>query len=114
MDFYLARARLEVIEAAHHRLSTTPESPFTRLLSAGRRDVAGADILRGRVLIRCDTSGRTQTRFGDIQAWFALLESNFGLPVDDLGTEDRQRLWRRVCAAHLSWEASQHAGRQVR
>ena len=111
MDFYPAPARPEVIERAHHRLSTSPESPFTRLLSVGRRDLAGADILRGLVLIRWDATGRTQTQFDDIESWFALLGSKLNLPVDDLGSADRQRLWRRICAAHRAWEASQqHAG----
>jgi N-hydroxyarylamine O-acetyltransferase len=111
MDFYLAPARVEVIEAAHRRLSTTPESPFTRLLSVGRRDVSGADILRGRVLIRWDATGRTQTRFDDIEAWFALLQSDLSLPVDDLEAADRQRLWRRVCDAHRAWVRTSAAGR---
>jgi N-hydroxyarylamine O-acetyltransferase len=106
MDFNLAPARPEVIEAVHQRLSSTPESPFTRLLSVGRRDIAGADILRGRVLIRWDATGRTETRFDDIEAWSALLGSEFGLPIDDLGTVERQRLWQRVCSAHSAWEAA--------
>jgi N-hydroxyarylamine O-acetyltransferase len=67
MDFYLAPARPAVIQAAHERLSTAPESPFTRLFSVGRRDVAGADILRGRVLIRWNATGRTETQFDDIE-----------------------------------------------
>jgi N-hydroxyarylamine O-acetyltransferase len=96
-----------VIEAAHRRLSTTPESPFTRLLSVGRRDHTGADILRGRVLIRWDAAGRTQTRYDDVDEWFALLSTGFGLPVGDLEAADREALWRRVCAAHIAWETSQ-------
>jgi N-hydroxyarylamine O-acetyltransferase len=107
MDFHLVPARVEVIEAAHRRLSTTPDSPFTRLLSVGRRDQSGADILRGRLLIRWDAAGRTQTRYDDAGEWFALLTNELGLPVGELDATDREALWRRVCAAHIAWETSQ-------
>jgi arylamine N-acetyltransferase len=106
MDFDLAPARDRVITAAHHRLSTTPESPFTRLLSVGRRDLSGADILRGRVLTRWDAAGQTHTRYDDNEEWLALLTGTLGLPLSDLGTADRQRLWLRVCEAHTAWETS--------
>jgi N-hydroxyarylamine O-acetyltransferase len=99
MDFSLAPARFQVIEAAHRRLSTAPESPFTRLLSVGRRDLSGADILRGRVLIRWDSAGRTHRYYDDVEEWFALLATDLGLTVGDLGAADREALWRRVCAA---------------
>jgi N-hydroxyarylamine O-acetyltransferase len=107
MDFHLVPARVEVVEAAHRRLSTTPDSPFTRLLSVGRRDHSGADILRGRVLIRWDATGRTQTRYDEAGEWFALLANDLGLPVGDLEAADREALWRRVCSAHVAWETSQ-------
>jgi N-hydroxyarylamine O-acetyltransferase len=107
MDFHLVPARIDVIEASHRRLSTTPDSPFTRVLSVGRRDHSGADILRGRVLIRWDATGRTQTRYDDPGEWFALLRTDLGLPVGDLEAAEREALWRRVCAAHIAWETSQ-------
>jgi len=107
MDFSPVPARIEVIEAAHRRLSTAPGSPFTRLLSVGRRDLSGADILRGRVLIRWDSTGRTHRCYDDVEEWFALLATDLGLIVGDLGAADREALWRRVCAAHSAWEASQ-------
>jgi N-hydroxyarylamine O-acetyltransferase len=107
MDFTLAPARDEVIEDAHRRLSTTPESPFTRLLTVGRRDRSGADILRGRVLIRWDGTGQTHTRYDERDEWLTLLTTTFGLPLGDLDAAGRDRLWRRVCDAHAAWEASQ-------
>jgi N-hydroxyarylamine O-acetyltransferase len=106
MDFYPVPARIEVIEAAHQRLSTAPESPFTRVLSVGRRDLSGADILRGRVLIRWDSAGRTHRCYDDAEEWFALLGTDLGLSVGDLGAADREALWRRVCAAHIAWEGA--------
>jgi N-hydroxyarylamine O-acetyltransferase len=108
MDFFLVPARREVIEAAHQRLSTTLESPFTRLFSVGRRDLSGAEILRGRVLIRWDHTGRSFKRYDDREEWFALLRDGFGLPIAELGASDRTTLWLRVCAAHEDWEAAQH------
>jgi arylamine N-acetyltransferase len=107
MDFFLVPARVEVIEAAHRRLSTAPESPFTRLLSVGRRDLSGADILRGRVLIRWDSAGRNYRYYDHAEEWFALLATDLGLPIEHLGAAEREALWRRVCAAHTAWEASQ-------
>ena len=109
MDFSLAPARSEVIEASHRWLSTDLESRFTRLLSVGRRDLSGVDILRGRALIRWDAAGRTDRYYDDVDEWFALLATDLGLPVGDLGATDRDALWRRVCAAHSAWEASQRA-----
>jgi len=107
MDFSLVPARMQIIEDAHRRLSTDPESPFTRLLSVGRRDLSGADILRGRVLIRWDSAGRTNRCYDDVDEWFALLATDLGLPVGDLGPADREALWGRVCAGHGAWQASQ-------
>jgi N-hydroxyarylamine O-acetyltransferase len=99
MDFHLLPARVEVIEAAHRRLSTTPDSPFNRLLTVARRDHSGADILRGQILTRWDAAGRTERRYDDVEEWFALLATDLGLPVGDLAATDRETLWRRVCAA---------------
>jgi len=107
MDFSPVPARIEVIEAAHRRLSAAPESPFTRLFSVGRRDLSGADILRGRVLIRWDSAGRAHRCYDDIEEWFALLATDLGLPIGNLRTAEREALWRRVCAAHSAWEAAQ-------
>jgi N-hydroxyarylamine O-acetyltransferase len=106
MDFSLAPARGEIIEAAHRRLSTAPASPFTRLLSVGRRDGSGAHILRGRVLIYWDSAGRTHRYFDDVEEWFALLSDDLRLPVGDLETNDRDALWGRVLEAHGAWEAA--------
>jgi N-hydroxyarylamine O-acetyltransferase len=103
MDFSLAPARIDVIEASHRWLSTSPDSRFTRLLSVGRRDLSGLDILRGRVLIRWDSAGRTHRYYDDVEEWFDLLATDLGLPVDDLGPADREALWHRVCAAHSAW-----------
>jgi N-hydroxyarylamine O-acetyltransferase len=107
MDFYTRPARRAVIQAAHRRLSTDPASPFTRLFSVGRRDLGGADILRGRVLIHWDATGQSHTRYDDADPWFALLGTEFGLPVGNLDRADRTALWNRVCTAHHAWEASQ-------
>jgi arylamine N-acetyltransferase len=109
MDFSLAPARSEVIEASHCWLSTAPESRFTRRLCVGRRDLSGVDTLRGRVLTRWDGAGRVHRCYDDVEEWFALLATDLGLPVGDLGTADREALWRRICAAHSAWEASQRS-----
>ncbi|MCW2986669.1 MAG: rifF [Conexibacter sp.] len=114
MDFYSVPARWDVIEAAHRRLSTAPDSPFTRLLSVARRDLSGADILRGRVLIRWDSAGHTHKYYDNADEWFTLLDTDLGLPLRELGAAHREALWRRVCMAHSAWEASQAAASPAR
>ncbi len=107
MDFHPTPARREVIDRAHQQLSTAPESPFTRLLSVGHRDLSGAQVLRGRVLINWNYAGQSRRYYNDVEDWFALLTEHFGLPIGDLTAVERDALWDRVCAAHDAWEASQ-------
>ncbi len=64
MDFFLLPARREVIEAAHDVYLRRLSRRFTRLFSVGRRDLSGAEILRGRVLIRWEDTGRSVKRYG--------------------------------------------------
>jgi N-hydroxyarylamine O-acetyltransferase len=113
MDFYETPARRSTIEAAHLRLSTSPESPFVRLLSVGHRDLTGAEVLRGRVLIEWDADGCRMVEFDDPKAWLDLLDRRFGLPLDQMTTADGEALWGRVCEAHAGWLEAQSRGVQT-
>lgn len=105
MDFGMAPARPQVFQDSHAWLSQSAESRFVRALSVGRRDLTGADVLRGRVLWRWDADGRRSRTLDDADSWFRILgEDLFGLPVDDI---DRANLWRRVSAAHEMWLRTQ-------
>ena len=104
MDFALTEAQPGVFERSHARLSRSADSRFVRALSVARRDLTGADILRGRVLWRWDANGRQSRTLDNAESWFAVLRDLFGLPVDDLDEAVRAGLWRRVADAHELWE----------
>ena len=90
-------------------LSTSPESGFVRTMTTQRRDATGIDILRGKVLSRVgggESHARTLVTRAD---WFDALREVFGMPLDDVTADDRDRLWDRVSATHEAWEASQQA-----
>ena len=38
--------------------------------------------------------------------WYAALHDVFGLALDDVDTDERARLWRRIRAAHVAWLAA--------
>ena len=90
---------------AHQRLSTSPESDFVRAAVVGRRDVRGADVLRGRMYYRVDGSGVSKRLLETPGEWFALLADVYGLQLNDVDQGERDRLWARVSAAHERWLA---------
>jgi hypothetical protein len=79
-------------------------------------DPAGWYALRGCRLTRVGATGRSGEdthraeedihRAGD---WYAAIGDVFGLILDDLGRRERERLWRRVRAAHEAWLRRQPA-----
>jgi N-hydroxyarylamine O-acetyltransferase len=107
MDFGLAEARTADFADMHAYLSTAPESPYVRVVSAFRRDAAGFDMLRGAVLSRHDTTGRGSTTVATAPEWFAALADVFGITLSDVDGERRAALWSRVRAAHERWLAAQ-------
>ena len=104
------RAESTGIEAFAERnvfLSTSPESGFVKTMTTQRRDATGVDILRGKVLRRVDSSSSVDRTLATRSDWFDVLREVFGLPLDDVGPDDRDRLWDRITAMHEAWEASQ-------
>jgi arylamine N-acetyltransferase len=102
LDFELAATDMSAFTAMHEHLSTSPTSGFVRVLTVQRRDVKGADSLRGLVLSRVGTwsDSITLDRADD---FYAALADIFRLPLDDVGAKDRDTLWRKVHTAHEKW-----------
>jgi arylamine N-acetyltransferase len=90
--------------AMHEYLSTSPESPFVRTATVMRRHPRGVDVLRGRLLHRLPTGGSTELT--SAEEWFAVLRDAFGINLAGLGGYERDGLWRRICAAHESWQSA--------
>ncbi|MFJ9517086.1 arylamine N-acetyltransferase [Kitasatospora sp. NPDC101801] len=101
MDFRPEPAGPADFRERHSWLSTAPDSPFARVACALRRDAGGSDGLRGLVLVRTDAAGRSERELLEPADWFAALADVFGLTLTDLTRADRDRLWRKVHAAHL-------------
>ena len=91
---------------AHLRLSTSPDSDFVRAAVVSRRDLAGADVLRGRMLYRVDGAGVSKRLLETRGEWFALLADVFGLDLPDVDEAERERLWARISSAHERWLAA--------
>jgi arylamine N-acetyltransferase len=100
MDFRGRPAPVDEFAATHEHLSTALDSPFVRLATVQRRHPGGADVLRGMILTRFDSSTPTVTTIEGRGEWFAVLRDVFGLALEDVGPEERDALWARVTAAH--------------
>ncbi|WP_329383574.1 arylamine N-acetyltransferase [Streptomyces sp. NBC_01351] len=107
MNFRSAPATMADFADEHLRLSTAPDSPFIRTLALLRRDAAGIDILRGRVLSRIDPDkGPVERELGGPEELFDAMAGVFGRELDDLTPADRAELWTKVDRAHEAWLAS--------
>ncbi|MDI2126925.1 arylamine N-acetyltransferase family protein [Yinghuangia seranimata] len=109
MDFARETTEMDAFAEKHEWLSTSPESSFVRTCAILRRDAKGTDSLTGCALRRIDASGETTTYLTTERDWYAAVADVFGLPLTDLTPEDRHKLWDRVHATHLDWEAARAA-----
>ncbi|GIF62463.1 arylamine N-acetyltransferase [Asanoa ishikariensis] len=100
MDFRTAEAMPADFAAMHVELTTSPESGFVRTLTAQRRHVAGADILRGLTLTTVSATGIARRDVTNREEWWAMLAGLFNLGLDDVTAEERTALWDRVRATH--------------
>jgi arylamine N-acetyltransferase len=107
-DISAAPAALGDFAAAHDYLSTSTESPFTRLLTAQRRTAAGVDILRGCLLLTIDAAGRREEHLSTRERWREALAGIFGLTGADL-----DELWPGAVAAHEEWAARRRAAQEA-
>lgn len=104
MDFRPEPAEPADFAAAHDELSTSPSSGFVQVLVVARRTPTTSEILRGCVLQTVGPEGavteRELTGRGD---WFDAVVDGFGLSLDDVRPEERDRLWDRVRSGHETW-----------
>jgi arylamine N-acetyltransferase len=110
MDFTLGRVHWTDFAAKHAELSTDPGSSFVRVCQLLRRDERGADSLLGCVLQRVGGPGeRTERELTSWPDWLAAAADVFGLRLDHLTADDRDRLWGRLYASHQAWLADREA-----
>jgi N-hydroxyarylamine O-acetyltransferase len=107
MDFAPTAARPAHFAASHAWMSTAPESGFVRVFTAVRRHARGVDRLRGLTLQRLDRHGSSERELARPGEWFTALTDVFGLGLDDVDSERRRALWRRVRRGHLQWLEAQ-------
>jgi N-hydroxyarylamine O-acetyltransferase len=70
-----------------------------RVSQLHRRDERGADSLIGCVLQRVQgIDERTERELATQTEWFGAAADVFGLRLDDLTLDDRDRLWQRLYA----------------
>jgi len=94
---------LHAFAPVHAHLSTSPESPFVRVLVVQSRYADHTLTLRGCVLSRADKAGVSRSEVTDRKEWAAILSGDFGLNLDGA---DVDRLWNKARAAHEAWKRS--------
>jgi arylamine N-acetyltransferase len=107
MTWTTGEAVLSDFAAQHEWLSTSPESGFVRVPMAERRDVDGADVIRGLVLSRVGAGAFTREPITRKPEWFDVLADVFDLRFDAAPTGYREQLWDAVNKAHEAWTAAQ-------
>jgi arylamine N-acetyltransferase len=105
MTFDLAPVGMEAFADYHDRLSTAPDSGFVTRLTLARRLPDAVDVLRGRVRIRHDGTGRHERTIQDADTWFAAMAAGFGLSPGRLSAVQRDALWQKATEAHLGYES---------
>jgi N-hydroxyarylamine O-acetyltransferase len=106
MDFRAEPAAIAEFAAMHEQLSTSPESPFVRVSVVQLRDPGGADVLRGLVLTRLGTDSTPGRVLRTPAEWYEVLAERFGLTLEDVDGEERERLWTRLLAGHREYVRS--------
>ncbi|WP_143591055.1 arylamine N-acetyltransferase family protein [Thermoactinospora rubra] len=104
MDFGLEPTDMTAFTDMHRHLSTSPESGFVQAAVVYRRDASGVDCMRGLVLSRIGNAS-TSTTMERPEDYYAALADVFGLTLDDVPPEARDKLWARLARAHERWLA---------
>ena len=69
MSFRTEATNLDVFEPRHEFLSTSPDSPFARTVTAQLRDAEGTTTLKGLQFTRRDRTGTTTRAVDDRSDW---------------------------------------------
>jgi arylamine N-acetyltransferase len=91
---------------AHRFLSTSPASPFRRVVVVQRIDGPVQRAVRGLVHQRMTPTGREQRDLTTYDDWRAALVDDLLLPVDDVTPDEWASLWDRTLAAHRAWDGA--------
>ncbi len=91
------------VATAHRELSTSPESPFSRVLVVQRRHAGGVDTVRGCVATHVGLDGDSTRDLSGFDEWREVLADGQRLPLDDVPLDDLRALWDRTAAAHRAW-----------
>ena len=94
------------VPTAHHELSTSPDSPFRRVLVVQRRHAGGVDTVRGCVSSHVGPDGQSTRDLTEYDEWREVLADRQRLPLDDVPADDLRALWDRMATAHLAWVAA--------
>lgn len=96
MDMAAEVVELDTFSLNHERLSTSPDSPFVRTVSAHRRDATSVTSVKGPVVMRFVGGVRDETVISSGSEWWDLLAEEFGLPVSEVSADAREGLWSKV------------------
>jgi arylamine N-acetyltransferase len=102
MSFLAEPTGIETFDVRHDQLSTSPESPFVRMLTAHRRDADSVDTLRNLVHTRVTATGVVSVDLDRRADWLAVLHDVFGLTPH----RDPDGMWSRLAHAHEVWVAT--------
>lgn len=92
------------IADAHRFLSTSPDSPFRRVVVVQRIDGPVQRAVRGLVHLAMTPAGREQRDLTSYDEWRAALVDDLLLPVADVTPDEWSSLWDRTLAAHRTWD----------
>jgi N-hydroxyarylamine O-acetyltransferase len=103
MDFAPEPVRIDAFAGRHAELSTSPESPFVAIPQVGRRTADGVDFIRGCTLFE---TGRERRVLTSADEWFGVVADVFGMPLADVGSDERAALFARFWTAHERYLAT--------
>ncbi len=96
----------DAVAEAHHRLSTSDDSPFRRFVVAQRIERGVQRAVRNLVHRVTTPTGHESRDLMTREEWRAALVDDLLLPVDDVTDDEWSRLWERALASHRAWDAA--------
>lgn len=97
-DFTLEPVQLTDFADCCHQLQTSPDSGFVKVTVCQRFTATGILSLRGAVLSRITSAGRSEQVIRSADEYAYLLQRDFGLNVD------AYKLWPEVWRSHRAWQ----------
>lgn len=94
------------IAESHRFLSTSPDSPFLRVLVAQRIDGPVQRGVRGLVHTVTKPDHREQRDLTTYDEWRAALVDDLLLPIDDVTPDEWSSLWDRTQVTHRAWDGA--------